>query len=129
MTGVLIAALMMKCRGVGRVWVGGGGGSREASVLTLSQSEAGPGVGVAVRRGPAPRLRHVLGGPEGGVADTARRVHDLHPGQQREQQEEHHGAELPAGQHLLGLLPELEVHQEYRHSGNSQNIVLYDSQS
>ena len=103
------------CGGVGRVGVGGGVGSWEAPVLTLSQSEAGPGVGVAVRRGPAPRPRHVLGGPEGGVADTARRVHDLHPGQQREQQEEDHGAELAAGQHLLGLLPELEVHQEYRH--------------
>ena len=56
----------------------------------------------------------------GGGADVPGGVHDVHPGEKREQEEQNHGKELPTGQHLLGFLPELEVDKKYCHPENIQ---------
>jgi len=45
-------------------------------------------------------------------------LEDLHPGQEGEHEEEEDSEHLPAAQHLLGLLTELEVHQKYCHGSS-----------
>ena len=47
----------------------------------------------------------------------------LHPGHEGEQEEEDDGGDLPAGQHLPRLLPELHVHQEDRHRDGPMSLA------
>ena len=53
--------------------------------------------------------------PSGGVGHAAGELGNLDPGHEGEHEEENDSQDLPAGQHLPRLLPELQVNQEYCH--------------
>ena len=76
------------------------------------------GAGVRVARSPGAWGGHrarVPDGVPGGDADVSGSAHDVHPGEQREHEEQQHGEGLPSGHHLFGFRTELDVDNEYCH--------------